>query len=124
MRRIFLVPARGLEPPRLAAQALNLLRMPIPPRGQPGTYYNRIETLVNETVNGCKSSRITYNRGMDSGLPLFTLKTVLFPSQLLPLHVFEPRYRRMIVELIDSGRVIASFALTRRYASGTMRRPG
>lgn len=29
-------------------------------------------------------------------LPLFPLKTVLFPGQLLPLHIFEPRYQTMI----------------------------
>jgi len=35
-------------------------------------------------------------------LPLFPLNTVLFPGQLLPLHVFEPRYREMISECIVS----------------------
>jgi Lon protease-like protein len=29
-------------------------------------------------------------------LPLFPLHTVLFPGMLLPLHIFEPRYREMI----------------------------
>jgi Lon protease-like protein len=29
-------------------------------------------------------------------LPLFPLNTVLFPSQVLPLHIFEDRYRLMI----------------------------
>ena len=29
-------------------------------------------------------------------LPLFPLRTVLFPGMLLPLHIFEPRYREMI----------------------------
>ncbi len=29
-------------------------------------------------------------------LPLFPLNTVLFPGQVLPLHIFEERYRRMI----------------------------
>lgn len=29
-------------------------------------------------------------------LPLFPLKTVLFPGQVLPLHIFEPRYQTMI----------------------------
>jgi len=35
-------------------------------------------------------------------LPLFPLNTVLFPGQLLPLHIFEPRYREMISECIVS----------------------
>ena len=34
-------------------------------------------------------------------LPLFPLNTVLFPSQTLPLHVFEERYRLMIGRCID-----------------------
>lgn len=29
-------------------------------------------------------------------IPLFPLQTVLFPGSFLPLHIFEPRYRRMI----------------------------
>ncbi len=34
-------------------------------------------------------------------LPLFPLNTVLFPGQVLPLHVFEPRYRKMINQCVD-----------------------
>ena len=30
---------------------------------------------------------------MPSRLPLFPLDLVLFPGELLPLHIFEPRYR-------------------------------
>lgn len=44
-----------------------------------------------------------YNGGMES-LALFPLNTVLFPGQLLPLHIFEPRYRQMIGECIQHGR--------------------
>ena len=33
-------------------------------------------------------------------LPLFPLNTVLFPNQLLPLHIFEERYKLMIGECI------------------------
>ncbi len=36
-------------------------------------------------------------------LPLFPLNTVLFPGALLPLHIFEPRYRQMIGELLATG---------------------
>ena len=34
-----------------------------------------------------------YNEAMEN-LALFPLNTVLFPGQLLPLHIFEPRYVR------------------------------
>lgn len=36
-------------------------------------------------------------------LPLFPLhQAVLFPGALLPLHVFEPRYRRLVTDVLDS----------------------
>ena len=44
-----------------------------------------------------------YNDHMET-LALFPLNTVLFPGQLLPLHIFEPRYRQMIGECIQHGR--------------------
>ncbi len=33
-------------------------------------------------------------------MPLFPLGTVLFPGMVLPLHIFEPRYKQMINECI------------------------
>jgi Lon protease-like protein len=33
-------------------------------------------------------------------LPLFPLQTVLLPSAVLPLHLFEPRYRQLAVDLL------------------------
>jgi ATP-dependent Lon protease len=35
-------------------------------------------------------------------LPLFPLNVVLFPGEQLPLHIFEPRYRRMVRECLDA----------------------
>jgi Lon protease-like protein len=35
-------------------------------------------------------------RGATSVAPMFPLGTVLVPGMVLPLHVFEPRYRRMV----------------------------
>src|SRR5258708_2091485 len=32
-------------------------------------------------------------------LPLFPLPLVLLPNELLPLHIFEPRYRQMLKDL-------------------------
>jgi len=34
-------------------------------------------------------------------LPLFPLGTVLFPGLVLPLHIFEERYRRLVRDLLD-----------------------
>ncbi|WP_229884671.1 LON peptidase substrate-binding domain-containing protein, partial [Streptomyces toxytricini] len=36
-------------------------------------------------------------------LPLFPLNTVLFPGLVLPLNVFEERYRAMMRELLKTG---------------------
>jgi Lon protease-like protein len=36
-------------------------------------------------------------------IPLFPLNLVFFPHQVLPLHIFEPRYREMINHCIDTS---------------------
>lgn len=36
-------------------------------------------------------------------LPLFPLSTVLVPGLVLPLHVFEPRYRALVADLTSDG---------------------
>ena len=36
---------------------------------------------------------------MPATLPLFPLGSVLFPGVVLPLHIFEPRYRKMVADL-------------------------
>lgn len=38
---------------------------------------------------------------MTSNIPLFPLNTILVPGLVLPLHIFEPRYRLMIQELLE-----------------------
>ncbi len=37
-------------------------------------------------------------------VPLFPLRTVLFPKMILPLHIFEPRYRQMINECVRDNQ--------------------
>ena len=40
-------------------------------------------------------------------IPLFPLSTVVFfPNTLLPLHIFEPRYKHMVSNVIKSERII------------------
>lgn len=36
-------------------------------------------------------------------LPLFPLQVALFPGAFLPLHIFEPRYRRLLADQVESG---------------------
>jgi Lon protease-like protein len=46
-------------------------------------------------------------------LPLFPLpQTVLFPGALLPLHIFEPRYRAMVKDALETHRVLAVVLIT------------
>lgn len=35
-------------------------------------------------------------------IPVFPLNVVLFPGEQLPLHIFEPRYRRMVRECLEA----------------------
>jgi Lon protease-like protein len=86
------------------AQALNLLRMPIPPPGRYG-YYSLFILLVNS--NDLTYNYVSFREVIEMGsyeLPLFPLRTVLFPGQTLPLHIFEPRYRQMILDCIQADR--------------------
>jgi Lon protease-like protein len=63
-----------------------------------------------------------------SRLPLFPLNTVLFPGQLLPLHIFEPRYTLMVntcikkespfgIVLIREGKEVGEDALPHRVGT-------
>lgn len=46
-------------------------------------------------------------RGALKELPIFPLpQAVLFPGALMPLHVFEPRYRQMTRDALDTHRII------------------
>jgi uncharacterized protein len=40
---------------------------------------------------------------MSETLPLFPLGTVLYPGLLLPLHIFEDRYRQLVRDLLDES---------------------
>src|SRR2546423_9897712 len=39
---------------------------------------------------------------MGEMLPLFPLGAVLYPGMLLPLHIFEERYRQLVRDLLDA----------------------
>ena len=45
-------------------------------------------------------------------IPLFPLPNVeLFPNVFLPLHIFEPRYRRMVSDALEGDRIIGMVLL-------------
>lgn len=51
-------------------------------------------------------------------LRLFPLNTVLFPGAVLNLHVFEPRYRQMISECLDSNEAFGVVLIREGDAAG------
>jgi Lon protease-like protein len=54
-------------------------------------------------------------------LPIFELPLVLLPGELLPLHIFEERYKRMIARCLDDGE---PFGIVFRDDEGGARRIG
>ncbi|WP_433263663.1 LON peptidase substrate-binding domain-containing protein [Actinosynnema sp. CS-041913] len=59
---------------------------------------------------------------MTTTLPLFPLGTVLLPGTSLPLHVFEPRYRQLTVDLMTEqlpGRSFGVVAIRQGWEVGT-----
>jgi Lon protease-like protein len=53
------------------------------------------------------SGKIPDLKGALKELPIFPLpQAVLFPGALMPLHVFEPRYRQMTKDALDTHRII------------------
>ena len=52
---------------------------------------------------------------MSTLLPLFPLDVVLLPGAVLPLHIFEPRYKEMISECLNQHRV---FGIVRAKEGG------
>lgn len=51
-------------------------------------------------------------------LPMFPLGTVLLPHMLLPLHVFEPRYRAMVQDLLDGDGQFGVVLIERGHEVG------
>ena len=51
-------------------------------------------------------------------ISLFPLNVVLFPGEQLPLHIFEPRYRRMVRECLDEN---APFGMLLALEKGIVR---
>ncbi len=50
--------------------------------------------------------------------PQFPLGTVLFPSMVLPLHVFEPRYRTMVADVMAADGIFGVVLIERGHEVG------
>jgi len=60
---------------------------------------------------------------IDYELPLFPLRTVLFPGQTLPLHIFEPRYRQMIADCLQTDRTFGVVLIREGPEAGGLATP-
>lgn len=49
---------------------------------------------------------------------MFPLGTVLLPGMVLPLHVFEPRYRQMLTDVLENGRRFGVVLIERGHEVG------
>ncbi|MFN8583068.1 MAG: LON peptidase substrate-binding domain-containing protein [Gemmatimonadaceae bacterium] len=59
--------------------------------------------------------------GLPGTVPLFPLPLVLFPDGRLPLHIFEPRYRQMLGDIMAGNR---TFGLIGSDSGAAAPRPG
>jgi len=58
-------------------------------------------------------------------VPLFPLSSVVFfPNTLLPLHIFEPRYREMVTSALKSEKIIGMALLRPGWESNYYGNPG
>jgi Lon protease-like protein len=57
----------------------------------------------------------------EADIPIFELPLVLLPGELLPLHIFEERYKRMIAHCLDTEE---PFGIVFRDDDGSARRIG
>ncbi len=82
--------------------------------------------LARGPIRGRGLSESQRNLPMD--LPIFPLNVVLFPGMMLPLHIFEPRYREMVercveeqipfgVTLIQEGHEVGGAAIPHRVGT-------
>lgn len=61
---------------------------------------------------------------LPSLIPIFPLpNAVLFPSVFLPLHIFEPRYRRMVEDALAGDRIIGMVLLRHGWEAAYEGRP-
>ena len=56
-------------------------------------------------------------------LGLFPLPIVLLPTERVPLHIFEPRYRELIAECLENGSEFGLMLATERRRRPRDRHP-
>ncbi|MEW5851500.1 MAG: LON peptidase substrate-binding domain-containing protein [Myxococcota bacterium] len=76
------------------------------------------------TVMGADASVEMPSTASLEQLKVFPLpETVLFPGTILPLHIFEPRYRAMVADALKADRVLAIALLKPGYEADYQGRP-
>ena len=80
--------------------------------GGPSEWSYSVLGVVKSLATECDGSlELEANRPTFGGMQLpadagvIVLNTVLFPHGILPLHIFEPRYRKMLAEALESDRM-------------------
>ncbi len=82
-------------------------------QGEPGSVADEIPRGSRLIRPGCDSNRLSVIE-IPTEVPVMALSNaVLFPHSLLPLHIFEPRYRDLLAHCLDGDRMF-SIALMRR----------
>src|SRR5438045_9337066 len=67
----------------------------------------RIRNHHSRFTNHQSHIRIHESSMLPPTIPIFPLpNVVLFPNVLLPLHIFEPRYRAMVADALKGDRII------------------
>ncbi|HEY6359731.1 MAG TPA: LON peptidase substrate-binding domain-containing protein [Vicinamibacterales bacterium] len=86
-----------------------------------------IVMLLNVPGSGWAQSAPSPVRGADSlpqTIPIFPLDDIfVFPNILLPLNIFEPRYREMVADALKGDRVIGMVQLRPGYEANYEGRP-
>lgn len=61
---------------------------------------------------------------LPSEVPVMTLDgVVLFPQAMIPLYIFEPRYRLMLTDVLERDRIFAVASVDRKQLSETNQEP-
>lgn len=62
---------------------------------------------------------------MSRDLPIFPLPLVLFPGATQPLHIFEPRYRRLLTDCLEGDHCFGiAYAMAPREGADPVPQPG